>query len=439
MELIGRYFNRLGFMAAGAVLGITALALLTFTNWVSPRVERDLASELAARMLKFERELGYGGLIHNFKNYLLRPDETGYRDAARKNVDRLLAELDGLSRLVEHLDMASGFQATRRVITQYSVAIDRVESLHDQGLSPAQIDPLVRIDDSSAFMNIQQVATAAREELIARATIQAQRTATFIGAIVLLVTAFLVSVALVIVFLVADRRRRARELVAAHNYADDLEDMARIATHDIRSPLKQIAFLVQEVITDCNGNDGRLGAESRDDLELIRERTLRVDAMVEATLGLMRTSALADRVETVDLRFLVRSIVEMDAPPHLPVIIEGSDKIRVDKAKLTIVLRNLISNAVKHGASKDPSLKIRLVQKNHTVEISVEDNGPGIAEEHREKIFTLFTTLDSAEQEGRVAGIGLPMVRKIVRRLGGEIAVAGSAMGGAAFCVTLPR
>ncbi|WP_069301412.1 sensor histidine kinase [Neptunicoccus sediminis] len=422
-----------------AALGVAALALTVFSNWTAPRVERDLAAELAARMLTFERELGYGGLIHNFKNYLLRPEETAYRDAAQQNVDRLLTELDGLSELVQHLDMVRGFEATRNVINQYSVAIKRVETLHSQGLIPAQIDDRVRIDDSSAFENIQQVATAARAELATRATEQARRTATFIRAIVLLLGAFLISVGVVFVFLIAERRRRARELAAAHIYAEELEDMARIATHDIRSPLKQIAFLVQEVITDCTENKGRLGLESRDDLELIRQRTLRVDAMVEGTLGLMRTSALADRIELVDLRVLVRSIIEMDAPPHLPVVIEGGDRIRIDKAKLTIVLRNLISNAVKHGTSADPNLLIRLVQKQQTVEISVEYNGPGIAEEHRERIFTLFATLDGTGQEGKIAGIGLPMVRKIVRNLGGEIAVAGSSLGGAAFCVTLPR
>ncbi|GGA06212.1 hypothetical protein GCM10011498_02370 [Amylibacter cionae] len=426
-------------MAVIAGLAVAALILAALTNWTAPRVERDLASELAAGMLTFEQELGYGGLIHNFKNYLLRPDETAYRDAAKKNVDRLFTELEGLSKLVQQLDMMLDFETTRRVINKYSLAIDRITALHGQGLAVTQIDERVRIDDSSAFENIEQVATAAREILAFRASEQASRTAGLIRSIFLLIGAFLVSVGIVFVFLITDRRRRARELTAAHNYADDLEDMARIATHDIRSPLKQIAFLVQEVITDCSENAGRLSLESREDLDLIRQRTLRIDALVEGTLGLMRTSALADRVEVVDLRVLVRSIVEIDAPPHLPVNIEGGDKIRVDKAKLTVVLRNLISNAVKHGTSANPNLLIRLVQKKQTVEISVEDNGPGIAEQHRERIFTLFATLDETGQDDDVAGIGLPMVRKIVRRLGGEIVVAGSTLGGAAFCVTLPR
>lgn len=439
MKAGNRNLLGVGLSFISALAAAVAMTLVIVNDRSAPRNDQALTSELAANVLNLERALGYGGLIHNFKNYLLRPNETRYRDAARENVDQILIGLSGLSDLVRQLDLDGGFAAMEEVVQLYGAAIDNVENLHNAGLSPQKIDSMVRIDDRNAFQEIVTAAAAAQSVLAQRAAEQSRRNSTYLIAINLLLAAFTISIASAFIVLFADRRRRGRELIAANNYADDLEDMARIATHDIRSPLKQIAFLVEEVLNNSLRNDGHLSEEGLEDLALIKQRTLRVDAMVEETLGLMRTSTLVGEREVVDLRDLVRSIVEIDAPPTLPITIEGGDKVRVDKAKLTIVLRNLISNAVKHGKTSDPRLKIRMVESRKSVEISVEDNGPGIAEEHRDRIFTLFATLGDGGEGEKVDGVGLAMVRKIVRRLGGDVSVAGSALGGAAFCVTLPK
>ena len=439
MKAGNRNLLGVGLSFISALAAAVAMTLVIVNDRSAPRNDQALTSELAANVLNLERALGYGGLIHNFKNYLLRPNETLYRDAARENVDQILIGLSGLSDLVRQLDLDGGFAAMEEVVQLYGAAIDNVENLHNAGLSPQKIDSMVRIDDRNAFQEIETAAAAAQSVLAQRAAEQSRRNSTYLIAINLLLAAFAISIASAFIVLFADRRRRGRELIAANNYADDLEDMARIATHDIRSPLKQIAFLVEEVLNNSLRNDGHLSEEGLEDLALIKQRTLRVDAMVEETLGLMRTSTLVGEREVVDLRDLVRSIVEIDAPPTLPITIEGGDKVRVDKAKLTIVLRNLISNAVKHGKTSDPHLKIRMVESRKSVEISVEDNGPGIAEEHRDRIFTLFATLGDGGEGEKVDGVGLAMVRKIVRRLGGDVSVAGSALGGAAFCVTLPK
>nr|WP_325250304.1 HAMP domain-containing sensor histidine kinase [Amylibacter sp.] len=439
MKAGNRNLLGVGLSFISALAAAVAMTLVIVNDRSAPRNDQALTSELAANVLNLERALGYGGLIHNFKNYLLRPNETLYRDVARENVDQILIGLSGLSDLVRQLDLDGGFAAMEEVVQLYGAAIDNVENLHNAGLSPQKIDSMVRIDDRNAFQEIETAAAAAQSVLAQRAAEQSRRNSTYLIAINLLLAAFAISIASAFIVLFADRRRRGRELIAANNYADDLEDMARIATHDIRSPLKQIAFLVEEVLNNSLRNDGHLSEEGLEDLALIKQRTLRVDAMVEETLGLMRTSTLVGEREVVDLRDLVRSIVEIDAPPTLPITIEGGDKVRVDKAKLTIVLRNLISNAVKHGKTSDPHLKIRMVESRKSVEISVEDNGPGIAEEHRDRIFTLFATLGDGGEGEKVDGVGLAMVRKIVRRLGGDVSVAESALGGAAFCVTLPK
>lgn len=439
MKFGNRNLVGIGLSVISALTAGLAMTLVILNDRSTPRDDQALTSELTTSVLNLERGLGYGGLIHNFKNYLLRPDETNYRDAARVNVEQLLIGINRLSVLVRQLDLDGGFAAMEEVIHSYGTAIDKVGKLHNAGLAPQIIDGMVRIDDRDAFKEIEVAAEAARDVLAQRAAEQTRRNSTYLIAINLLLAAFAISIASAFIVLIADIRRRGRELTAARNYSDDIEDMARIATHDIRSPLKQIAFLVEEVLQDSLQNQGKLSEEGREDLDLIKHRTLRVDAMVEETLGLMRTSTLAGQEELVDLRELVRSIVEIDAPPSLPISIEGADKIRVDKAKLTIVLRNLISNAVKHGRTKDPQLKIRLVQNRKSVEISVEDNGPGIEEVHRERIFTLFATLGESSEGPKVDGVGLAMVRKIVRRLGGDVSVASSALGGAAFCVTLPK
>jgi signal transduction histidine kinase len=99
---------------------------------------------------------------------------------------------------------------------------------------------------------------------------------------------------------------------------------------------------------------------------------------------------------------------------------------------------NLITNALKHGHRDDAEVSISARDLGAWVELSVADNGPGIAPEFHERIWGIFQTLEARDRvEG--TGIGLSVVKKIVESKGGKVWVESEVGQGARFRFTWPR
>ena len=113
--------------------------------------------------------------------------------------------------------------------------------------------------------------------------------------------------------------------------------------------------------------------------------------------------------------------------------------VRAHPATLENALGNLISNAIKFTPpGQTPKLHIRAINQGNTVQISVQDNGIGIAPEHHERIFRVFERLHSQEAYPGT-GIGLALVRKGVERMGGKVGVVSDPGKGSLFWIELPR
>lgn len=110
-----------------------------------------------------------------------------------------------------------------------------------------------------------------------------------------------------------------------------------------------------------------------------------------------------------------------------------------DEVLLQQVVVNLIANArdalLEAETAQAPAIEVRTVWDGASIVLSVSDNGPGIAAEHRDKVFDSFFT---TKAPGKGTGLGLPIVKGIVERLNGTLALDNTAGGGAAFRITLP-
>jgi len=125
--------------------------------------------------------------------------------------------------------------------------------------------------------------------------------------------------------------------------------------------------------------------------------------------------------------------LECDVPEELP-------RVRGDAAALKRVIANLIANAVKFAASGG-SLAVRAAARpdGRVVVLRVEDRGPGIAREERERVFEPFYRGPAAERNRTPgSGLGLSLVRHVVRAHGGRVRVEAREGGGAALVVELP-
>jgi signal transduction histidine kinase len=112
--------------------------------------------------------------------------------------------------------------------------------------------------------------------------------------------------------------------------------------------------------------------------------------------------------------------------------------IAVIPTEFELVMRNLISNAVKHHDRGQGRIVVRGGSDKSQAFFEIQDDGPGIAPEYHQRIFEMFTTLRSRDEvEG--SGLGLALIKKVVERWGGTVSVASRPeQRGATFRFTLP-
>ena len=251
--------------------------------------------------------------------------------------------------------------------------------------------------------------------------------------------------------------KTARDLSALRAYATTLEQTVRERTaslesanaqleafaysvsHDLRAPLRGMHGLAQALLEDC-GN--LLDARAREYAARIVEEAGCLDRLIQDLLAYSRLTRIELAIEPVDVRAVVdaalhaldvevrtsRATVEIE--PDLPCL-------RANRAVLTQVLTNLISNAIKFGGEA-PMVRIRAQSEDGKARIWVEDRGIGIALQHQERIFRAFERLHGAESYPGT-GIGLAIVHKAIERLGGRVGVESQEGQGSRFWFELAR
>jgi len=113
-------------------------------------------------------------------------------------------------------------------------------------------------------------------------------------------------------------------------------------------------------------------------------------------------------------------------------------EVSADLGRLQQVLTNLVDNALKYGR-EGGQVQVDTRQSGGETQISVSDDGPGIAPEVRERVFERFFRVDKARSRDQGGtGLGLSIVKHIILAHGGRVWVEASALGGARFCLTLP-
>ena len=234
-------------------------------------------------------------------------------------------------------------------------------------------------------------------------------------------------------------------------YRELLEDLARAdkaradfvgnLSHELRTPLNVIIGYTDMLLDDAfgaleQGPGQAVGKISRQARELLD--------LVNTTLELSRIEAgrIPLEVEPVDIAELLSEIEEETA-----VLIDGKDvrvtrdlggeisRPRTDPIKLRVVLKNLVTNAMKFTQHGTVRISGRDVADG--VEVAVVDTGPGIPTEQRESIFDAFQQGDTARGQ-RGAGLGLHIVRRLLDVLGGSISLESEEGVGSEFRIWIP-
>jgi PAS domain S-box-containing protein len=217
----------------------------------------------------------------------------------------------------------------------------------------------------------------------------------------------------------------------------ELDQFAYVASHDLKAPLRGIANLSQWIEEDLGE---KLGGDNKEQMELLRGRVHRMEALIDGILQYSRAGRVKARPEDIDTGALVHDVLELMAPPRSIQIVIAPDmpSVRAEKVPLQQVFMNLLGNAIKHAGATDPKIDISWQDAGPFYEFSVRDNGQGIAPQYHDRIFGIFQTLEARDKvEG--TGIGLSVVQKIVEAKGGRVWVESELGQGAMFKFLWPK
>lgn len=206
-------------------------------------------------------------------------------------------------------------------------------------------------------------------------------------------------------------------------YVQDRTQMIGAIAHDLRTPLMRLAYLVETAPAEV-----RQPAQREID---------EMNAMIGSVLGFVRDRLAAPDRTRIDLRSVVESIVEdyADAGADVSLDAGANPVVHADLLALRSIFANLVGNAIKYGDRADISIT---AGTDHAV-VLIDDDGAGLHEAELERVFEPFYRAEpSRSRDTGGIGLGLAIVRTVVRAHGGDVTLHNRPEGGLRARVLLP-
>lgn len=234
--------------------------------------------------------------------------------------------------------------------------------------------------------------------------------------------------------------RHAEELACSNR---ELDDFAYVASHDLKAPLRGIHNYANFLLEDYAE---KLDEDGKTKLQTLGRLAKRMEDIINDLLTFSRVgrtelcfadvdlnAVLADVLESLKV-FLDEANAKVAVPAPLP-------HVHCDQVRVRAVFHNLITNGVKYNDSAEKRVEIAWREDDEAepsaIEFSISDNGIGIPEKHRDKIFGIFKRLHTGEKYGGGTGAGLAIVKKIVEQHRGRIWLDSEPGHGTTFHFTL--
>lgn len=244
--------------------------------------------------------------------------------------------------------------------------------------------------------------------------------------------------------------QRTRELKSALDEVNIVSkrksDFISAVSHELRTPLTSIKGYASILMA---GKLGQLPGEVISRLDKINRHSDELAHLVNDLLDISRIESgrVAMKMEPLELSELLSGISDIFAVQFKEKQMEFSvdidrdaDIVTADRSQIKRVFINLIGNAIKFVPAQNAKIKISGRLSDMFVRIDVSDNGCGIPDEAKEKIFEEFYRIDNPiNEQVRGTGLGLSLVKHIIEAHGGKIWVAGKINSGSTFSFTLPK
>jgi signal transduction histidine kinase len=248
-------------------------------------------------------------------------------------------------------------------------------------------------------------------------------------------TVFLLGLALLSAALAA---AAALQIRRERRHADMRRDFVTRASHELRTPVARLRMFTETLLLDRVRSED----ERRDTLQALDRGARRLSILIDNVLQLSSSRPAVPHPEPADVATLIRDIVrefEATVAASAAIPVAGPQRLEraVDAEALRQVLTNLLDNAWKYGASPT-GVSVEFDANERGLSIAIEDDGPGVPDADRERIWEPYVRLDR-DRRSSIAGtgIGLAVVKELVARSGGSCRVQCGARG-ARFEVVLP-
>lgn len=445
-----RFTNLFKIIFAGGAGFLVISAILLYINFLNRDLDvlrsnwQSLIQEsqtVTSHLNRLEQEIGYGGFIHNFKNYVIRKDAK-YSIAAVDNLDRAFEELNRLQRLLDddaQMEQLLKIQKTMHsYAAQLSFAIQRSLTL-----TTDELDMMVKVDDTPAIKALEFLNKSLRTNLsdqsgnLEKAIGQVQdevNSGYWLVVIVIVATAFL------IIQFISLESARLRAETSEKTRSEFLASMS----HEIRTPLagiRGIAGMMEETTSKEDNNlhlkkivtlvdSLRSLLDDILDLSKLDAGKIKLEALVFSPAHLTN--------EVVDLFYrstpnskLEDLIISCRVNGKIP------DHIKSDPSRLRQILLNLVGNAVKFTEKGEVAVILSALDNKLSVE--VKDTGIGIEPDKLNRLFKDFSQADaSISRRYQGTGLGLSISKRLVELMGGEISVESVAGQGSSFKFFIP-
>ena len=217
----------------------------------------------------------------------------------------------------------------------------------------------------------------------------------------------------------------------------ELDSFVNRTSHDLRAPLHSVLGIIEAARHETN-------PESLQEYFSMQEKTLkRMNSLINDIIDFSKNKRLRIELKEIDFAKLVENALEDHSfmlnsqNIHKNINIKQYEKFISDPRRISIIINNLISNAIKYAdpSKIQPEITINISITDSMAIIEVADNGIGIEEQHLSKIFTLFYRATSSATG---SGLGLYIIKETVEKLGGYITINSQKGTGTVIKIIIP-